>query len=415
MPMLNVYLHGRKAGILSSDDGRLSFRYDPEYIAQTNPEPLSFSLPLCDEYYPEEAIVPFFSNLLPDEGVRVRIAEILGLSPENIFGLLQAIGEDCAGAVALFTSDRTPAEQVKPIYRPLSNDEANDVLTHLAVRPLNIGAKDFRISGAGAQDKLVACVDKGQILLPLNGTPSTHIIKPGIERFPESVFNECFCMKLAKACGLRVAECDILEIQGIPYYVVARYDREKVDGYWRRLHQEDFCQLLGVDPKVKYESEGGPGLPRCFDLMRRMELSAADTIAFLDQSIFCFLIGNGDAHAKNFSVIYREGKPELAPAYDLLSTTVYPNLAARLAMKIEKEYNFRWITRGKFVRMGQKVGISEKVIDLELAKLSRKITVEATKLKEKLSKKYPAEVYDKIQRGIEARLAQLSVPFEPHG
>ena len=85
MPMLNVYLHGRKAGILSSDDGRLSFRYDG-YIAQTNPEPLSFSLPLCDEYYPEEAIVPFFSNLLPDEGVRVRIAEILGLSPRIFLG-----------------------------------------------------------------------------------------------------------------------------------------------------------------------------------------------------------------------------------------------------------------------------------------------------------------------------------------
>lgn len=341
--------------------------------------------------------------------MRVRIAEILGLSPENIFGLLQAIGEDCAGAVALFTPDRTPAEQGKPIYRPFSNDEANDVLTHLAVRPLNIGAKDFHISGAGAQDKLVACVDKGQILLPLNGTPSTHIIKPGIERFPESVFNEYFCMKLAKACGLRVAECDILEILGIPYYVAARYDREKIDGIWRRLHQEDFCQLLGVDPKVKYESEGGPGLPRCLDLMRKMELSAADTIAFLDQIIFCFLIGNGDAHAKNFSVIYRGGKAELAPAYDLLSTTVYPNLAARLAMKIEKEYNFRWITHGKFVRMGQKAGISEKVIDLELAKLSRKITVEATKLKEKLSTRHPAEVYNKIQGGIEARLAQLSV------
>ena len=220
MPALNVYLHGRRAGVLSSDDGRLSFRYDKEYNALSTPEPLSFSLPVRDEVFPEEAIIPFFSNLLPDEGVRMRIAEILGLSPENIFGLLQAIGEDCAGAVALFAPDRTPAEQGSPVYRALSDEEANDVLTHLAERPLNIGAKDFRISGAGAQDKLVACVEKGRILLPLNGTPSTHIIKPGIERFPESVFNEYFCMKLAKACGLRVAECGILEIQDIPYYVV---------------------------------------------------------------------------------------------------------------------------------------------------------------------------------------------------
>jgi len=409
MPTLNVYLQAHKVGVLNSDDGRLSFRYDKEYRALTNPEPLSFSLPVRDEAFSEEAIVPFFSNLLPDEGVRVRIAEILGLSSENIFGLLQAIGEDCAGAVALFAPDRTPAKQGNPVYRALSDEEANDVLTHLAERPLNIGAKDFHISGAGAQDKLVACVEKSKILLPLNGTPSTHIIKPGIERFPESVFNEYFCMKLAKACGLRVAECDILEIQGIPYYVVERYDRQKVNGIWRRLHQEDFCQLLGVDPKIKYESEGGPGLLRCFDLMRRMELSAADTIAFLDQIIFCFLIGNGDAHAKNFSVIYLGGRAELAPAYDLLSTTVYPNLAAKLAMKIEKEYSFRWITRGKFVRMGQKAGIAEKVVDLELAKMSKRITVAVPKVMEKLSKRHPAEVYGRIQRGIETRLAQLSV------
>ena len=409
MSTLNVYLHGRMVGTLDSDNGRLSFRYDQEYSMSATSEPLSFSLPIRTEAFSEEAIVPFFSNLLPDEGVRIRIAEILGLSPDNIFGLLQAIGEDCAGAVALFMPEKTPVEQGRPLYRPLSEDEADDVLTHLAERPLNIGAKDFHISGAGAQDKLVACVEKGRVLLPLNGTPSTHIIKPGIERFPESVFNEYFCMKLAKACGLRVAECDILEIKGIPYYVVERYDREKVDGFWQRLHQEDFCQLLGVDPKIKYESEGGPGLIRCFDLMRRMELSAADTIAFLDQIIFCFLVGNGDAHAKNFSVIYRNGRAELAPAYDLLSTTVYPNLVAKMAMKIEKEYNFRWITHGKFVCMGQKAGISEKVIDLELAKLTKRITTAVPKVKLNLSKRHPADVYGKIQSGIELRLAQLSV------
>ena len=81
MPTLNVYLHGRKVGTLSSDEGRLSFRYDQKYSNLPNPVPLSFSLPVRNEVFSEEAIVPFFSNLLPDEGVRVKIAEILGLSP----------------------------------------------------------------------------------------------------------------------------------------------------------------------------------------------------------------------------------------------------------------------------------------------------------------------------------------------
>ncbi len=409
MPTLDVYLHGRMVGTLASDDGRLSFRYDQAYCAMPGAEPISFAMPVRREAFSEEALVPFFSNLLPDEGVRVRIAEILGLSPENTFGLLQAIGEDCAGAVALFAPGRRPAEQGSPLYRALSDEEADGILTHLAERPLSIGTKDFRISGAGAQDKLVACVDeKGRILLPLNGTPSTHIIKPGIERFPESIFNEYFCMTLAKACGLRVAKCNILEIKDIHYYVVERYDREKVNGAWRRLHQEDFCQLLGVDPKLKYESEGGPGLLKCFELLRRMELAAADTIAFLDQVIFCFLIGNGDAHAKNFSVVYRDGRAELAPAYDLLSTAVYPNPAAKLAMKIDREYDFRWITRGKFVRMGQKAGIAEKVVDLELAKLRKRINAAVPKVMEKLSARHPAAVYGRIRKGIEERLAQLA-------
>ena len=66
MPTLNVYMHGHKVGILSSDDGRLSFRYDRDYSTLATPEPLSFFLPVRIEAYPEEAIVPFFSNLLPD-------------------------------------------------------------------------------------------------------------------------------------------------------------------------------------------------------------------------------------------------------------------------------------------------------------------------------------------------------------
>lgn len=409
MDSLDVYLHERKVGRLVSDDGRLSFQYDTVYLQSDNPMPLSFGLPLRTDAYGEDSVVPFFSNLLPDESVRLRIAEILRLSPENIFGLLREIGEDCAGAVALFADGKTPVSQEQPIYKALSEDEAADVLEHLAERPLNIGAEDFHISGAGAQDKLVASVDDGVIRLPLKGTPSTHIIKPGIERFPESVFNEFFCMKLAKACGLRTAECDILDIHGIPYYVVERYDREKKNGLWRRLHQEDFCQLLGIDPKIKYESEGGPGLIRCFDLMRRMELPASDTISFIDQIIFCFLVGNGDAHAKNFSVIYQNGKAELAPAYDLLSTTVYPNLVQKLAMKIDTEYNFRWITTGKFLRMGKKAGISEKIMSLELQKMQKTILTEVSSLIERLSEQHPSDVYEKIRTGILLSLRQLTV------
>ena len=213
MDQLDVYLHDTKAGVLTSDKGHMEFCYSSEYIANSEAEPLAFSLPIRSDPYQDEAITPFFSNLLPDESVRIRIAEILGISPENTFGLLKEIGEDCAGAVAFFTPDKAPHTPAAPVYRALSDDESDEILRHLAERPLNIGAEDFHISGAGAQDKLVAAVENGKILLPLKGTPSTHIIKPGIERFPESVFNEFYCMRLAAACGLETAPCDILTIK----------------------------------------------------------------------------------------------------------------------------------------------------------------------------------------------------------
>lgn len=407
MDQLDVYLHDMKVGTLSSEKGRMEFCYSSAYITNSEAEPLAFSLPVRPEPYQEEAITPFFSNLLPDESVRVRIAEILGISPENTFGLLKEIGEDCAGAVAFFAPDKVPSALSNPIYRTLSDDESDEILRHLTERPLNIGAEDFHISGAGAQDKLVATVENGKILLPLKGTPSTHIIKPGIERFPESVFNEYYCMKLAAACGLETAPCDILMLKGIPYYITERYDRAYNGKIWTRLHQEDFCQLLGYDPKVKYESEGGPKLLQCFELLRKMEMPATDTIAFLDRIIFCFLIGNGDAHAKNFSVVYRNKKPGLAPAYDLLSTTVYPNLAPRLAMKIDGEYSFRWITPGKLIRMGIKAGLSERIVKMEIQKIQKRLNKVLIPFTKAAEKEHSASVYMKIQAGIQERLTQL--------
>lgn len=410
MEFLNVFLHNRKVGTLQQDKGHLQFSYDEDYVTSPLAEPLSYRLPIRREPYADLPLSAFFSNLLPDEGIRVRIAEILGLSPENTFALLKEIGEDCAGAIAFYTPDKTPLAPGNPSYRSLSDQEAASILEHLPERPLNIGAQDFRISGAGAQDKLIACLKQNKLLLPLNGTPSTHIIKPGIERFPESVYNEFFCMKLATQCGIPAAKCDIITINNIPYYVTQRYDRQLKDGICLRLHQEDFCQLLGYAPTVKYEAEGGPGLLQCFELIRSMELQANDTIAFFKQVIFNFIIGNGDAHAKNFSVIYVNHKPQLAPAYDLLSTTVYPQLAPRMAMKIDGEYNFRWITPGKILRLTKKAGLSETIVKKCLADIKLKLDKQQSPLLQTSMTAHPAGIYHKIAQGIRQRLQQLAMP-----
>lgn len=407
MERLHVYLRGERVGTLMSDKGRLTFEYEPAYLQSSGAMALAYTLPLRVQPYAGGEVIAFFSNLLPDESVRVKLAQYLGISHSNVFALLKRIGEDCAGAVAVIAPEREMQAHAQAEYCCLSEDEAHEVLLALPERPLNVGARDFRISGAGAQDKLVACVQDGQIVLPLNGTPSTHIIKPGIDRFPGSVFNEYYCMRLAGRCGLDVAACEILRIKNVPYYVTTRYDRAIESGKWVRLHQEDFCQLLGYEPSVKYESEGGPRLLQCFQLLREMELPAVDVIEFLRRIIFIFLIGNGDAHAKNFSVIYRDGVARLAPAYDLLSTAVYPNLPAKLAMKIEGRSHFGWISRAKFLRMGSKAGLRERLVHAEIDKMLKRLNKVLNSFTEAVSAEVPSSVYAEIQTGIRRRMQQL--------
>ena len=406
METLDVYLNGKKAGCLCDDNGQMDFVYLPEYLAGNN-EPLSHSLPLRSEPYSHAEVEPVLSNLLPDDIIRTRIGAILKIPRENTFALLKAIGGDCAGAIAFFPEGISAGITNTHEFRVLSDDEAGRILDSLEQRPLDVGEDGFRISGAGAQDKLIACIHDGKVVLPLNGTPSTHIIKAEIRGYPGSVENEWFSMSLASACGLNVAECEILVIGGKRRYVCRRYDREEKGGVVRRLHQEDFCQMLKIDPKRKYENLGGPGIVRSFALLRELSLSASDTLESLDRVIFNFLVGNGDAHGKNFSVLYRDGAMELAPMYDVMSTAIYPEVGKKMAMKIDGEYAFKWITTGKFLRMAKTIGLGERVMHRELDKMIRRVSHVLPRMIKAAQKRWPSFCYGEIADGINRRISQL--------
>lgn len=408
MSTLDVYLKGFLVGSLEESADGLLFAYKEDYLRSAEPECLSHVLPVRREPYVGSDVEAYFSNLLPDDYVRTRIGEILKIPRENTFALLEAIGGDCAGAIAFYPHGTTPMSEVQD-YRRLEDVEAVRILADLEKRPLNVGDEGFRISGAGAQDKLVACVREGHVWLPLYGTPSTHIIKPDIRNYPGSVLNEWFCMSLAAACGHDVAGCGVLPLCGERYYVTTRYDREDVGGVTRRLHQEDFCQLLRIDPRHKYESQGGPGLSECLRLLRALELSAAETVMFLERVVFNFLVGNGDAHGKNFSVLYQGRRCSLAPMYDIMSTTIYPEVGKRMAMKIDGEYSFKWMTTGKFLRMAKSQGLGEKVLLTILRRQCAKIRKVAPKLMERCARHHPSLVYETIVKGIEQRCAQLDL------
>lgn len=393
---LHVFLNDERIGTLSQDDGALSFAYTPEYLQNSNAYPLSQNLPLSADTFHDPVVENFFSNLLPDERIRDTVAMILHISRENTFGLLKHIGADCAGAVSFYPIGQTPQSPASPAYRELSDGEAYKILDNLGQRPLDVGDEGVRISGAGSQEKLVACVKDGKIALPLYGTPSTHIIKPVIPNFTDSVFNEYFCMKLAQKAGLPVADCDVLMLNDEPFYVVTRFDRETIDGTTKRLHQEDFCQIFNVPPKLKYQEDGGPGIEDCMKRMTEMHLPGFDSLRFVRLVIFNFLIGNCDAHAKNYAVLYRGCKPSLAPAYDLLSTMAYETMSKRFAMKIGGEARMGMLRKEHFEQMAKNCNLNPKLILTELHDMASALPKQAQRLAEELNTIHSDPVYGRI-------------------
>ena len=393
---LHVFLNAERIGVLAQDNGAMSFAYAPEYLRSPDAYPLSQNLPLTDEVFHDPEVENFFANLLPDERIRATVAMILHVSVDNTFGMLKRIGADCAGAVSFYPAGQTPQSVNSPAYRDLSDDEAYRILDNLGQRPLDVGDDGVRISGAGSQEKLVACIRGGKVSLPLYGTPSTHIIKPEIPSFHDSVFNEFFCMKLAQKCGIPAAECDILTLNDESFYAVTRFDREATNGVTVRLHQEDFCQLLNVPPKLKYQEDGGPGVEDCVRRMAEIRLPASGRIEFLRLLVFNFLIGNCDAHAKNYAVLYRDGHPSFAPAYDLLSTMVYPDAVKRFAMNIGGETRMGTLTKEHFAELARRCDLNSKMVLMELFDMAEALPQAARKLTEELNAVHPNGIYESI-------------------
>ncbi|MFC3723122.1 type II toxin-antitoxin system HipA family toxin [Neoaquamicrobium sediminum] len=335
--LLDVWFGETKAGALAQDEaGALSFAYDPGYLTGVDPRAISFSMPLQEAPYTDRVVRPFFSGLLPDEGARQRLAGALGISAGNAFGLLEVIGGECAGALSLYPAGEAPPSSDDDGIEILSQPRLEEILGKLRERPLLGGEEGVRLSLAGAQDKIAVCVEGDAIGLAKGGRPTTHILKPFIQALDGTVENELFCLRLAARLKLPVPAVEMRYGGTIPFLLVERYDRAAhKDGTITRLHQEDFCQALSVPPELKYEEEGGPGTERSLDLIGRATARpAADRLAFIRALIFHYLVGNADAHGKNYALLYRGKVPDLAPLYDVVCTAAYPRLAKKQAMSI---------------------------------------------------------------------------------
>ena len=314
--------------------------------------------------------MPFFSGVLPEGRSRELISRIFGVSETNDFALLERIVGECAGAVRLLP-EGTPHDANDEQMRVLDDEEFARTLRELRRRPLLAGSRGLRLSLAGAQDKLPIRIVDGQVALPLGSTASTHIVKPAVPDFDGLVFNEAFCLALAAAVGLPTTAFIVGRADDIDYLAVERFDRS-VDGERVvRIHQEDFCQALGIPPERKYQAEGGPNLRRCFELLRTVSAAPVlDLGALLDAVVFNLAIGNNDAHGKNIALLHRtDGTTRLAPFYDLVSTVSYPELAREMAMRLGGQRIADRVAPNDLHRLSKEAGLGAPLVVRRAAEL----------------------------------------------
>ena len=403
-----VYQSTLVGTLLINQDQQYQFQYDDGWLNDAEPFALSCSLPLQQAPFSQRYSYSFFSNLIPEGDLRHKIANVLGISEKNDFAMLDAMGGEVAGAINIVnTLANQPSgsrlnKEKKQGQRHLSESQLAEIILTLDNRPFLVAEEGIRLSLAGAQNKLPIIYDARDegadenklFSLPLGSTPSTHILKPEPKRtnVPNLAINETYCMMLADHCGLSVAEVDLIKLSDQDCFITRRFDRRVVPCFdpdldaqqqphhYQRLHQEDFCQALGILPSHKYESEGGPSLSDCSKLITQYSSRpAADKKRLLQWTLFNYLIGNADAHGKNISFLYQP-HCVLSPFYDLLSTAVYPELNLRMSMRVGGENSPQWTMKRHWQQYCDDVNIPYSMLQREASLMVKKITTQANLL-----------------------------------
>ncbi len=360
---LAVWLYGERVALIDRERGRPRLLYTDEALRRyaLGTPLLSLSLPVGNRRYTQGIVRPFIDGLLPEGESRKSIARDVKVRADDTYSLIRELGRDCAGAVVIQPAEDSPPPQATTVTaEALSSDELEALVENLRSAPLGAGGR-VRISLAGVQEKLLlTLMPDGSWGRPVDGTPSTHILKPEIAAYPKTVENEAFCMRAAKNLGLDVAAVETTEIAERKLIVVERFDRNiSANGSVARIHQEDFCQATGSSPGTKYEEDGGPSLQRVADILQ--SVATANSLERLLRAVTLnVLVGNGDAHAKNFSLLHHTtGALTLAPLYDLMCTLRYGD--NRLAMYIDTVQRIDRVTAARITNEAVRWGMSREL------------------------------------------------------
>jgi serine/threonine-protein kinase HipA len=368
---LPVYFEERLVGMIDVDAAGAGFTYDSTWLSTRGAFPIATTMPLNKQRVGPAVFLPWAANLLPESENLQAVGQFLGVAPSDVIGILSEIGRDTAGALSIGRSGTSSSDNWRPIEKTADLER---IIEELPKKPFLVGEEGVSMSLAGAQSKMgVAVDDRGQICIPLDGSPSTHILKPDIARLWGSVQNEAFCLVLAKRMNLPVAEVTTGVAGKRSYLLVKRYDRARTDGRWRRLHQEDFCQALGKPPTAKYEANQtgipGPTVKDMFDVARRLT-SAADILKLFDMLVFNVIACNTDAHAKNYSLMVRASGASLAPLYDVMCGEVWENVTKNLAQKIAGKNRGEHLKGRHWQRFAKECGLNPRQVLARAATLT---------------------------------------------
>jgi serine/threonine-protein kinase HipA len=408
---LEVFLHDEAIGRLQRlPRARLRFTYNPEWV-EAEGQAVSLALPVRPEPFEDDECGPFFAGLLPEGDFLRAVARVFHVSADNPFSVLAEIGGECAGAVAVGAVGEPPPGSASPKPHWLPETELAGLLDEMPRRPLilleRIEEDDgIRISLAGAHDKTgVLCRDR-EIGLTAGRPPSTHILKLPIARVDEPIANEAYCMTLAAESGLETAPVEPRLVGDHEFLLVARYDR---GGDGTRFHQEDFCQALGIGPDEKYEGEGGPDVAACATLLRRGSAPAVDLREFLDGLLFNFMVGNHDAHGKNFSLLLDGPRAlRLAPFYDLLSTQVFDGTRKKLAMRLGGENKPEYLRRRHLDRLAAELEVKPSFVLRRLDLMAALVRSSQEEARGRLPAAFQDRpIIDRIDAVIEKRIGRL--------
>ncbi|MDD5126458.1 type II toxin-antitoxin system HipA family toxin [Methylovulum sp.] len=401
---LNVWFEDQLVGYLwRNGHNVMAFRYSEEWLASGFP--LSISLPLQNAAFSAQALIAhrFFAHLLPEGQARERLCHRFRC-PNTDFDLLKTIGGECAGAISILPVTEEP--DLNQHYEKLSAEALERLISTRGASLAN-DCKP-RLSLAGAQDKITVYLKHQDIYLPVKQSSSTHILKFEVSDFKNVPLYEVYTTWLAKATGLNVIDMELRCLANASYTLSRRYDRLVGDKI-SRIHQEDFCQALGL--QEKYQRNETPSFAQCYRLLiQHSNNPTTDCEQLLRWQIFNLIAGNSDAHIKNISLLYSAAETRLAPFYDLVCTRAIQHLDSTLALSIGQQKNPDNVLITDWYELAKQCQIRPRHILSLVEDMLNKVNEQKASVKGSLEEKYGnLTALQRVDQVINKQLKRISM------